>query len=142
MAKLHSLIKFKRHELDDKRQLLAKLNDALDRLRGQKQQLLDDLAHEKNLAAVDIDTARGFAPFLKKTLARITELDEFIREKQREIQAATHVVQEAYLEVKKLEITQERSDDTEESRLKRIEANNLDEMGIESFRRGQEEGRV
>jgi len=142
MAKLHSLIRFKRHELDEKRQNLAKLNDELEKLKMDRQNLLDNLAREKNLAAVDIEIARSFGPFLNRTLAKCAELDLDIQNKLREVQAATHVVQDAYLEVKKLEITQEKSDETEDNRVKRIEANNLDDMGIESFRRNQEENRA
>ena len=108
MAKLHSLIKFKRHELDEKREILARLNDELEGLRNRKQRLLDELAREKNLAAVDIETARSFGPYLNKTLARVAAFDEEIHAKYLEVQAATHVVQDAYLEVKKLEITQEK----------------------------------
>lgn len=137
MAKLHSLIRFKRHELDEKRQILAKLNDALEDLRARKQKLLDDLAREKNLAAVDVEIARSFGPYLNRTLEQCAALDDDIHQKLREIQAATHVVQDAYLEVKKLEITQEKRDQEEDDRLKRIETNTLDDIGIEGFRRNQ-----
>lgn len=138
MAKLHSLIKFKRHELDEKREVLARLNDELEALKRRKQKMLDDLAREKNLAAVDIDIARNFGPYLNKTLAQIAEMDDFIQDKYLEVQAATHVVQDAYLEVKKLEITQEKSDDAETARVKRIETSTLDDIGIQSFTRNQE----
>jgi len=140
MANLHGLIKFKRHELDEKRQILAKLNDELSRLQEKKQKLLDDLAREKNLAAVDIEIARSFGPFLNKTLSRVEALDDDIHTKQREIQAATHVVQEAYLEVKKLEVTQEKRDTEENQRVAKIESNTLDEIGLETFRRNTEKG--
>ena len=141
MAKLHSLIKFKRHELDEKREALSKLNDELDKLKNTKQKLLDDLAREKNLAAVDIDVARSFGPYLNRTLERCAALDEAIRDKLQEVQAATHIVQDAYLEVKKLEITQDKRDEEEDNRVKKIESNTLDEIGLQSFRRGSE-GRV
>ena len=141
MAKLHSLIKFKRHELDEKREILSQLNDQLEGLKRRKQKMLDDLAREKNLAAVDIDVARSFGPYLNKTLAQISEMDERIQEKMLEVQAATHVVQDAFLEVKKLEITQEKRDDEETARIKKIETATLDEIGMESFRRSHE-GRV
>lgn len=141
MAKLHSLIKFKRHELDEKREALARLNDELDRLKQTKQRMLDDLAREKNLAAVDIDVARSFGPYLNKTLTRIADFDEAIKEKLQEVQAATHVVQDAFLEVKKLEITQEKRDTEEAETFKRRETATLDEIGLQSFTRGQE-GRV
>ena len=138
MAQLHGLIKFKRHELDEKRQILARLNEELEALKQRKENLLDDLAREKNLAAVDIDIARNFGPFLTRTLERIEAFDHDIAAKQREIQAATHVVQEAFLEVKKLEVTQQNRDDEETRRLGRIETNTLNDIGLETFRRGQD----
>ena len=141
MAKLHSLIKFKRHELDEKREILARLNDELDALKRKKQHMLDELAREKNLAAVDIDVARSFGPYLNRALAQCAEMDERIREKQMDVQAATHVVQDAFLEVKKLEITQEKRDEEENTRIKKIETATLDDIGVETFRRSTE-GRV
>jgi flagellar FliJ protein len=65
--------------------------------------------------------------------------DQVIAFKMSEVQAATHVVQEAYLEVKKLEITQERRDKEESDRIKKIESDTLDEIGLQAFRRNQEE---
>lgn len=139
MAQLHSLIRYKRHELDDKRKHLAALNAQLEYLLGTKRKLLDDLAREKNLASVDIDVAKSFGPYLNKTLAQCDALDVEIGQKQQEVQAATLVVQEAYLEVKKLEVTQEKRDQAEESRINRIESINLDDIGIEGFRRRQDD---
>ena len=138
MAKLHGLIRFKRHDLDEKRQKLLALNVELETLRLAKKTLLDRLQHEKNLAAVDVDVARNFGLYLNRMLKECGELDALIEHKLQEVQAATHVVQDAYLEVKKLEVTQEKRDDEEDARIDRIESNNLDDMGIEGFRRKQD----
>ncbi len=139
MAELHSLIRFKRHELDDKRKHLAVLNTQLEMLIATKRKMLDDLAREKNLASVDIEVARSFGPYLTKTLERCDAIDIDIGQKQQEVQAATIVVQEAYLEVKKLEVTQERRDQAEEDRIDRIESITLDDIGVEGFARRRDE---
>ena len=141
MAQLHGLIKFRRHDLEEKRKLLSILNTELEVLRGEKKSLLDRLTAEKNLAAVDVDVARNFGVYLNRVLKQCGELDELIAAKLEQVQAATHVVQDAYLEVKKLEVTQEKRDQQEEDRLDRIETNTLDEIGIETFRR-REDGAV
>jgi flagellar biosynthesis chaperone FliJ len=138
MAKLHGLIKYRRHTLDEKRRILSDLKTELETLENYKARLLSDLEREKNLAAVDLESARHFPLFLKKVKNQISDLDEMIAFKASEIQAATLVVQEAYLEVKKLEITQERSDQVETDRLNRLESIDLDEMGLEAFRRHKE----
>lgn len=139
MAKLHSLIRYSRHTLDEKRRVLAELTEQLEQLKAHRQKMLDELEHEKNLAAVDIECARNFPQYLKKVMSMVADFDNWIAEKAREVQAATHVVQEAYLEVKKLEITQERRDQQEADRIKKIEGDTLDEIGLQSFRRKQEE---
>src|SRR5690606_2206522 len=138
MAKLHNLIKYRRHTLEEKRKMLAILNTELEVLRAEKKTLLDKLAAEKNLAAVDVDIARNFGIYLNRVLRECGELELKISQKLEEVQAATHVVQDAYLEVKKLEVTQDRRDQEEEDRLDRIEVNTLDEIGIENYRRKDE----
>ena len=139
MAKLHSLIRYRRHDLDEKRRILADLNTELERLQMHRQKTIDDLAREKNLAAVDLECARHFPAYLSKMTEQIELQNQVIAFKVREVQAATHVVQEAYLEVKKLEITQERRDKEESDRINKIESDTLDEIGLQSFRRNQEE---
>jgi hypothetical protein len=139
MAKLHSLIKFKRHELDEKRRILAELNLQLDILQQRKKKLLADLAHEKDLAAVDIEIARNFGLYLQRMKAEQEVLDEKIHNKTQEVQAATVIVQEAYLDAKKFEITQEKRDQEEEDRLNKIDSDNMNEIGIENFRRKDNE---
>jgi flagellar FliJ protein len=139
MAKLHGLIRFRRHDLDEKRRILAELNSELERLQMFRQKTIDDLAREKNLAAVDLECARHFPAYLDKMTKQIELQDQVIAFKTSEVQAATHVVQEAYLEVKKLEITQERRDQEEADRIKKIEGDTLDEIGLQAFRKNQEE---
>jgi flagellar biosynthesis chaperone FliJ len=135
MAKLHSLIRFKRHQLDEFRRILSDLNTQLEVLYASKKKLLDDLAHEKNLAAVDIEASRNFGAYLNRMLREQEVLEEKIRKKSLEVQAATKVVQEAYLEAKKVEVTQENRDRAEEARLNKIDSDIMDEIGIENFRR-------
>ncbi len=139
MAQLHSLIRLRRHELDEKRKILADLNKELEHLYARKQKLLDDLAREKDLAAVDMDCARHFPNFLNRTMQQVDALNTAIQSKLLEIQAATLVVQEAYLEAKKLEIAQENRDKAEAERLQKIEDAQMDEIGLEGFRRHTKE---
>lgn len=137
MAQLQGLIRYKRHDLDEKRQALAKLNTELENLRANKKRLLDKLQHEKNLAAVDVDVARNFGAYMNRMLTECGALDMAIEQKLQDIQAATHLVQESYLEVKKLEVTQDARDRAQEDRLSKLESNTLDEIAIDGFRRKQ-----
>lgn len=137
MAKLHSLIRFKRHTLDEKRQLLAALNAELEGLQEHKKLLLEKIAHEKNLASVDLDAARSFTAYLHRAMEQSEALDTAILEKRAEVQAATQVVQEAFLDAKKFEVTQENRDRQEAERLNKIESDTLDEIGLTGFIRQQ-----
>lgn len=137
MAKLHSLIRYKRHTLDEKRRHLAALNAELEGLQTRKQLLLDSIAREKELASVDLDAARSFTAYLHRAMEKCEALDVEIIEKRAEVQAATQVVQEAFLDAKKFEVTQENRDAAENERLKKIESDTLDEIGLTGFIRQQ-----
>lgn len=139
MAKLHSLIRLNRHTLDEKRRVLKELQAQQELLKQQKEQRLASLEAEKILAAHDIEAAKYFPLYLERVLEQVAYLDNAIHEKQQEIQAATYMVQEAFIELKKLEVTQERRDQEEIDRLNKLENDIMDEIGIVGFVRKQQD---
>lgn len=140
MAKLSSLIRLKKHELDQYRQALANLQDKLNEYQGRKEGLLRQLEQEKNLASVDIDAARNFNAYLQSSLDKLQEMERDIHKVQQEIQAARRVVQDAYMEVKKLDITEENRAQAERDELNRKISNELDDIGLTGFMRTRESG--
>ena len=138
MAKLTSLIRLKKHELDQYRQVLAVLQDKLAAQQQRKDDLLAQLETEKNLAAVDMDAARNFNAFLQRSLDRLKEIEREIQLTQQEIFAARRVIEEAFAEVKKLDITEENRLQTAKDKLAKKEADQLDDIGLTVFMRGQD----
>jgi flagellar export protein FliJ len=135
MAKLGSLIRLKKHELDQYRQALTALQDKLARQQEEKDALLRQLEAEKNLAAVDIDAARNFNAYLQRSLEQLKDMERAIHQTTEDIYAARRVVQEGYLELKKIEITEERRAEAEAAVIAKKDADQLDEVGLNSFRR-------
>ena len=139
MAKLAGLIRLKKHELDQHREALAKLETTLAKHVHAKNVLLAQIASEKNLAAVDLDAARNFGAYLNKSLALLRDMDRQIQNTENEIFAARRMVQDAFMDVKKLDITEEnRAQEAKDALAKKI-SNELDDIGITLFQRGQGE---
>lgn len=138
MAKLAGLIRLKKHELDQHRQALTVLQEKLAIHQERKDHLLAQLEAEKNLAAVDIDAARNFGAYLQRSLDTLKVADKAIQEINNEIFAARRVIQDAYMEVKKLDITEENRMQAEKDVLDRKIANELDDIGLTVFQRHHE----
>lgn len=139
MAKLSGLIRLKKHELDQYRQALAALQDKLNGHQERKDHLLRQLEQEKNLASVDMEAARNFNAYLQSSLAKLQDLERAIHDVQQEIQAARRVIQDAYMEVKKLDITEENRAQAERDELNRKISNELDDIGLTGFMRNRED---
>ena len=138
MAKLAGLIRLKKHELDQYREALTKLQDTLAKQEFAKSRLLAQLETEKNLAAVDIDAARNFGAYLQRSLQLLQTVDKQINDTNNDIYAARRVIQDAFMEVKKLDITEENRAQSEKDTLAKKVSNELDEIGITAFQRGQD----
>ncbi len=139
MAKLAGLIRFKKHELDQYREALIKLQDKLAQQEYAKDTLLKQMEAEKNLAAVDIAASRNFGAYLQRSLNVLRDLEKQIQNTEQEIYAARRVVQDAFMDVKKLDITEERRSELEKDTLAKKVSSELDDIGITAFQRGQGE---
>lgn len=141
MADLHGLIKLRRHHLDEKRRVLGALNAQLTTLNNRKQSLFDKIEKEKELASKDADVARDFGLFLELTKEKIAAVDAAIEQLMVKINEATEEVNEAFRELKKIEITQENRDKAAEKELLRKETIRFDEIGIEGWGRKKKQNK-
>lgn len=135
MADLHGLIKLRRHTLDEKRRVLGALNAQLTMLNNRKQSLYDKIDKEKELATKDPELGRNFGLFLELTKEKIAAVDANIAQLMIKINEATEEVNEAFRELKKIEITQENRDKAAEKEQLRKETIRFNEIGIEGWRR-------
>lgn len=136
MAKLHGLIKLRQHELDEKRRELGEINAKIEALEQKKKQMLDRMEAEKQAAADNVMLASTIGAYIGKTLKRRESLTKQIQKIIVESEELMEEVREAFLELKKFEITQNRRDAEELARLEKLEQAVLDEIAI--VRHGRE----
>lgn len=139
MADLHALIRLNKHELDERRRVLTALNVEMMVLQNQRQALEDAFAAEK--AAVDQleEAAFTFANYVQAVNKRREEIDEAARILAEQIEKAKEAVMETFGEIKKFEMAQAERDRIEADKRKAKEDQMMDDIGLETFRRKEDE---
>lgn len=135
MADLHGLIKLRHHILDEKRKVLGELNAELTKLQNTKQAFFDRIEREKELSNQNPDLGQNFGLFLELTKNKIAKVDEAINALMIKINEAREAVNEAFRELKKIEVTQENRDKAEAKEQLRKETIRFDEIGNEGWSR-------
>lgn len=137
MADLAGIIRFKRFQLDEKRQALAGWHRFADELRADRTQLEQSIATEQRVAleSVDPNTTLSFGAFVRVALDRRQRIDESLAKIEAQVEAATEEVREAFADLKRFEQTQAQRQSRESLRRARIETAQLDEIGLEGYRR-------
>lgn len=135
MAGLKSLIRLRKHELDEKRRAVGQLIARLDSLKREEQRALDELEAEKKLAAEGGQALAAFPNYNK----RIQERLRLLREEQVKVAAAIERaqadLQDAFKEFKTFEITEENRAKRAAAAEKKAEDQQMDEIGLEGHRR-------
>ena len=135
MAGLKSLIRLRKHELDEKRRVATRLLAALDNLKREENRLLDELEAEKKQAEADMDALSVFPNYNKKMQGKL----KAIRQEQIKVSAAVDraqtELQDAFKEYKTYEITEDAREKRKAAAEKKAEDAAMDEIGIEGFRR-------
>ena len=145
MADLNPLIRMRKHIVDQKQKFLAELYRQAEELEGQKTALQTQLEDERaNMDAMDehlrLEAMTHFGLYAQGVRTRISDIDGSIEQLEMRIEVARADMSQAYNELKKIEITQERREDEETKALNKKESAELDDIAIEGFRRKQEEG--
>lgn len=141
MANLKSLIKLRRHNVDEKQKVLAELYRQVEIIEQNKNILIERLREER--AVLDKNgTLEMYAYFGRFSLNIHRSLERMNEEKQKievRIQIAQDDVREAFANMKRIEIVQTERDKAEKKEQEDKEVRELDEIGIEVFRRKDEE---
>jgi len=135
MAGLESLIKLHKHELDEKRQVLAKLYDVQDILKKEQKKIEDEFAREKDSIKDGGDTSFIFADYSEAVKIRLEVNAKKQRDIEENIEEAKDSMMETFSELKKYEKTQELREKKKQDKLNKKESQELDNIGIERFRR-------
>jgi len=140
MADLNPLIRVRKHVVEQKQKFVAELYRQADEMEGQKATLLTQLDEEQEkIQEMGVEMLSYFGPYSEAVKERVVEIDDGMKVLEARIQIAQEDMREAFAELKKVEITQERREDEEEKARNKMESAELDEIAIEGFRRKRAE---
>lgn len=139
-ADLNPLIRVQKHALEQKQKFLAELYRHAEDYENQKTTMLTTLDEEREkLNGMDVEMLGYFGPYEKNVKARVKEIDEALLTLNTRIDFAREEMREAFAELKKIEMTQEERDAQEQREVDKKQSDELDEIGLEVFRRKQSE---
>lgn len=136
MTTLHSLIRLKKHELDEVRRAVADLEERGRKLARQRETLEAEITREKEAAAQDAAARHSLEGYLTAVRHRRAGLERAQTALQAEIEAANERLARAFAELKKFELTQAERDRQARLRAKKREDQMFDEIALETHRRG------
>ena len=140
MADLNPLIRVQKHALEQKQKFLAELYRQAEEYEGQKTQMLKTLEEEREkLSDMGVEMLAYFGPYEASVDARVKEIDEALLTLNTRIDLAREDMRAAFAELKKIEMTQEDRDAAEAKEIDKKQSDELDEIGLEVFRRKQGE---
>lgn len=135
MKKIDTLIRLYKFELDEKRRALTDLENKMEQMIQARLMLDQELAAEQKTASAALELGSTYHAYSKKFIARREKMNKDLQELKIEIEKAEIIVQMAYQELKKYEITAERQAAREKMELNRKEQADADESGMQAFAR-------
>lgn len=139
MSSLKTIIRLHKWQLDEKRRALADLQNLHDRLSMELARLREEVRREQETARTDQAVAFGYPAFAKAARERDHRLQQSIAQVERQIEAATEEMSEAFQELKRFELAEEERLKREREKIRRKEDAMLDETALVGFRRRQEQ---
>jgi flagellar FliJ protein len=141
MANLLSLIKLRRHTVEEKQKVLAELYREAEMIEATKDTLIERLRKERE--ALDqnpvVEMFAYFGRFSQNIQRMLERLNLEKRKLEGRINVAQDDVREAFANVKRIEIVQREREAAEKKEQADKESREMDEIGIEGFRRQSEE---
>ncbi len=138
MANLDPLIRVRKHIVEQKQKALAALYKRAEDLKAERDaleaQLVIELEKSKDM---DAELLRYFALYKEKVINQIEAIDQKRQKLENQILLAQEDMRAAYAEQKKIQIIQERRQKEQRAALDKKDADELDEIAIETFRRGE-----
>lgn len=140
MADLKALIRLRRHRVDEKQKALADLYRQTEKLEAKKEELIRTLEAEREIAETteDVEAGAFFGLYAEGVKSKISGIDRDINKLETRIMIAQDDMRQAFAELKQVEIVQKRREKEEAKKLAAKEAAELDEIGIDGFRRQEE----
>lgn len=140
MANLKPLIRLRKYRVEEKQKALAELFRQTELLESRKRVLFADMEREEKMAeeSQSIDAMYSFVAYAARVHTEIVKLNGLLKLMEPRILKAQDEMREAFSEQKKAELIQEQREEEEKREIARKENTNLDEIGVELFRRKQD----
>lgn len=141
MADLDPLIRLRRYAVEEKQKLLADLFREAEALEGRKASLRSQMERERSLAEEkdELDTYSAYILFAERVRREISDIEDSLDILDTKIATAQEAMREAFADMKKAEIIQRTRKEEERAAAERKESSVLDDIGLEGFRRKEEE---
>ena len=134
MKGLPNLIRLHRWRLDEKRKNLADLERLAAQLRDRGLRLEDEMRHEQDAAAGSSEAGYAYGPYAKTVISRREAIAASLAEVRSKIAQAAEAVSEAFRELKRFEVAQERREQAAKDKTAKQERQMLDELGLQGHR--------
>lgn len=143
MANLLSLIKLRRHNVDEKQKVLADLYRQIETLENSKNTLLERLRTEREVLdqSGTLEMYAYFGRFSQNIQRMIERLNLEKQKLEMRITVAQDDVREAFANMKRIEIVQKERERVEKKEQSDKEDREMDDIGIDGFRRNEEADR-
>jgi flagellar export protein FliJ len=140
MANLLSLIKLRKHTVDEKQKVLADLYRQIESIEQSKNTLIERLRNER--ATIDksgmLEMYAYFGRFSQNVQRMIERLNAEKEKLEMRIRIAQDDVREAFAGMKRIEIVQKERERAEKKEQADKESREMDDIGIDGFRRQEE----
>ena len=133
MARLDSLIRVKKHRVDEKQKALGRLYREMEELQDEKQAVLDQLEKERLIAedmAGEVSVQQSYAAFKERVKARLNGIKQKEARLDTRILVAQDDMKDAFADLKKVEIVDENRREKEKKERLKKENDSLDETGL------------
>lgn len=141
MANLKSLIKLRRHNVDEKQKLLAGLYREVEEIERGKNMLIERLRTEREVLdqAGTLEMYAYFGRFSQNIQRMLERLNAEKKKIEMRIVIAQDDVREAFANMKRIEIVQREREKEERKEQSDKETREMDDIGLDGFRRKEDD---
>ena len=140
MDSLKSLVRMRRHTLEEKQKFLAGLFREVEKFEQRKRDLAERLERERALVESDetLEFMSNFGLFADGVRREMAALDKEIAKLDVRITIAQDDIREAFAGIKRIEIVQKNRETEARKAQDAKETKEMDDIGLDTFRRKEE----
>ena len=143
MANLKSLIRVRKHVVEQKQKFLAELYRQAEELENQKTTMLNQMKKEQEtLKEMPAEMIGFFGAYSEAVKARVEDIEDAQKKLETRITIAQDDMRDAFGELRKIELIQEKRDREEAAERAKKQMQEMDEIGLGTYRNQQEDETV